>query len=207
MKHRDRPMERLSSSRKKTEMFRTHNNVPHTVFVVTRLANTCVNYVDNGDNRTISRFIGQALSALTNTDLMNSVQEPLICINTTSAAERFDDAEEETTDTFETLTSEDIGFEIASHPYDDPDYKNHVVGCVAGNVERNVIKKIKYKFCVNNMLTEERLWFHKLVTMSDQVALIYVSHDAYVICNTDETYLTLERREQSFDCNLSLNVE
>lgn len=67
-----------------------------------------------------------------------------------------------------------VEIEIASCN-DDPDYKNHIVGYIAGNVVRHVATRVKCVFCVNNMLAKDKLWFHKLVCLRDNGGLIYAS--------------------------------
>lgn len=114
----------------------------------------------------------------------------LTCINATSFSERFDDADEELNKLLNAPTDDDVVFDIASHTqYDDPDYKNHVVGYIAGNVVRYVTVRVKCEFCVDNMLSKEKLWFHKLVHYRDKGGLIYASKEVYFICSVAETCL------------------
>lgn len=109
------------------------------------------------------------------------------CINQTTFSERFDDDEEQPYQESERHAPDvDIASLIAST--DDPNYKNYVVGYIAGNVARYLMKKIKCNFCIDSMLTKEKLWFHKLVTLRDNGGLIYVSEAVYLICGIAENY-------------------
>lgn len=62
----------------------------------------------------------------------------LTYINTTSFSERFDDADAEIKQLSKTPIEDVVEIEIASCN-DDPDYKNHIVGCIARNIVRHVV--------------------------------------------------------------------
>lgn len=110
------------------------------------------------------------------------------CINKTTFTERFDDDEEQSYKESASHTSDvDIASLVAST--DDPNFKNYVVGYIAGNVARYLMKKVKCNFCIDSLLTEEKLWFHKLVAVRDNGGLIYVSEPVYLICGIAENYL------------------
>ncbi|CAG4935207.1 unnamed protein product [Colias eurytheme] len=116
------------------------------------------------------------------------------CINQTTYYERFDDDEEQPYQESEGHASDvDIASIIALT--DDPNYKNYVVGYIAGNVARSLMKRIKCSFCIDSMLTNEKLWFHKLVALRDNGGLIYVSEAVYVICGIAENYLRMYMAE------------
>lgn len=113
----------------------------------------------------------------------------LNCINNTSFAERFDDEEKELTEQLLiTPISNDVGFEITIGS-DDPNFKNHIVGYIAGNVARHLTTQFKCQNCIDNLLAKEKLWFHKLVCMRDKGGLVYASKEVYSICSVAETFL------------------
>lgn len=124
----------------------------------------------------------------------------IACINATSFSERFDDRDEEIIE-YKT-TDDDLEFDRTLEIYDEPDYKNHIVGYITGYVVRHIIKKIKCQFCIENMLSKEILWFHKLVNLRDKGGLIYASKAAYNICCISETSLRSCLKE-----NLGENAE
>lgn len=82
---------------------------------------------------------------------------------------------------------EDIG-NLATH-LDVPDINNfreNVVGYIAGGVAHYLTKKIKCEICVSHLLSSDRFDFHKLILLRDKGGLSFSSIDTFKICCTCE---------------------
>lgn len=64
-----------------------------------------------------------------------------------------------------------------------------IIGYIAGWVARSLIKTIDCEECVSQLLSNEKLTFHKLITLKDMGGLCYPSIDLFIICRKSETAL------------------
>ncbi|KAG7307177.1 hypothetical protein JYU34_007329 [Plutella xylostella] len=108
-------------------------------------------------------------------------------INETAASTRPDDEAE-------TSEQESLGenLERASqllHNTQFWEYKEQVVGYIAGYVARSLLKKIKCTACIESLLAKEKKVFHKFVSVRDEGGLVYASQDTYDICKITEEVL------------------
>lgn len=69
------------------------------------------------------------------------------------------------------------------------EYTQQIVGYIAGFVVRCLRKKVKCVACIESLISNEPLQYHKLVNMRDEGGLIYASHDVYSVCKTAENVI------------------
>lgn len=56
-----------------------------------------------------------------------------------------------------------------------------IIGYIAGWVARALIKTIKCEMCVTELITNEKLRFHKLIDIKDMGGLCYPSYDLFKV--------------------------
>lgn len=77
--------------------------------------------------------------------------------------------------------------------YDTPE--EQIIGYLAGWVARALIKTIKCETCVSELITNEKLGFHKLITLKDMGGLCYPSLELFEICTKSEKTIKMFIRE------------
>ncbi|CAG4985045.1 unnamed protein product [Colias eurytheme] len=113
----------------------------------------------------------------------------LKCINRTTMCERFEEEDPELLAAIEMVKDEfDQITEFVDVPYMS-NFKNQVVGYIAGFVVKSLSKQIKCINCIDNLTAKNRYWFHKFVTLKDRGGLSYASEDVYLICMVAESII------------------
>lgn len=70
--------------------------------------------------------------------------------------------------------------------------KNHwklIIGYISGWVATKLVKTLQCETCVNSLLTQETLHFHKFITKKDMGGLCYPSQDVYQVCFKCQTHI------------------
>lgn len=57
-----------------------------------------------------------------------------------------------------------------------------ITGYISGWIARKLVKTIKCEICVDALYTNQKLWFHKLVTIRDMGGLCYASENLFTVC-------------------------
>ncbi|KAJ8720540.1 hypothetical protein PYW08_006005 [Mythimna loreyi] len=64
-----------------------------------------------------------------------------------------------------------------------------IIGYISGWVSRKLCGSLKCEDCRSSLFTNEKLWFHKLVTLKDMGGLCFASHDVFLVCLKSEDTL------------------
>lgn len=73
------------------------------------------------------------------------------------------------------------------------EYVDQIVGYIAGNVVRYLVKTIQCDACVNSLLAQNRLFFHKLIDVRNLGGLFYSSQDVFLVCKKTELFIRLHQ--------------
>jgi DNA transposase THAP9 len=69
------------------------------------------------------------------------------------------------------------------------DISKQVVGYIAGWVVRKLSQKIKCESCLDSLMSSEKLFFHKLITLKNMQGLIFPSQDMFDVCLKSEMFI------------------
>lgn len=64
-----------------------------------------------------------------------------------------------------------------------------IIGYISGWVSRKLCASLKCEECRSSLFTNEKLWFHKLITLKDMGGLCFASHDVFSVCLKSEYIL------------------
>lgn len=64
-----------------------------------------------------------------------------------------------------------------------------ITGYISGWIARKLTKIIKCEICVDELYTNEKLWFHKLIAIRDMGGLCYASENLFSVCIKSETVI------------------
>ncbi|CAG4965068.1 unnamed protein product [Parnassius apollo] len=122
--------------------------------------------------------------------LRQELRRRIRCINATVSSLRKDDDDEEESENIANNFNEHEGSKFQL--LDDSqlsEYTQQIVGYIAGFVVRCLRKQVKCVACIESLISNKPLQYHKLVNMRDEGGLIYASHDVYHVCKTAESVI------------------
>lgn len=76
-----------------------------------------------------------------------------------------------------------------------------IVGYIAGWVSRVLCKKLKCETCINSLLSNEKLSFHKLIEFKNMGGLCFPSKDLFEVCLETEKNLRRLKLELMDKCD------
>lgn len=83
------------------------------------------------------------------------------------------------------------------------DLSKQIVGYIAGWIVKKILKKIKCHTCCSALISDQRLNFHRLITLRNLGGLLFPTQDVYDICLKTESFLKHHKKLQGshYICN------
>lgn len=94
----------------------------------------------------------------------------------------------------------EINSDILSNVLDEEksisDVSKQIIGYISGWVVKKIVKKLKCQSCCKVLISNERLSFHRLITLRNLGGLILPTKGVYDICVKTESFLRLQKKLQ-----------
>lgn len=68
---------------------------------------------------------------------------------------------------------------------------DQIIGYIFGWVSRKLVKSLKCDVCTNSLLSDTKLWFHKLIVLKNMGGLCFPSEEVFQICLKSEAIIKI----------------
>lgn len=73
---------------------------------------------------------------------------------------------------------------------------DQIIGYISGWVSRKLCKALKCETCINRLFSNEKMWFHKMISQKNLGGLCFPSEDVFKICLRSESVLKNHLKEK-----------